>query len=170
MLDSFHVVTGRMCWLPREVSSAEVLLTSSLMRLEDWLSWPSWFNRSTCSSNSLSRVISVVCLYNIDDAVLWCGCSFITSSESFPEFCFLAFDFGDHQREWSETRFLLHSFLKEIEQFFHLHFCRFEHIDGKLTFLVALLCCSWLLMMLLKKFVTEGENRLWDPERRRFLM
>ena len=60
----------------------EIMLTSSLMRLEDWLSWPSSSKRSTCSSNSLSRVINVVCLFNIDDAVLWCVCCLIISSES----------------------------------------------------------------------------------------
>ena len=86
---------SRWCWI-RSLSSLgasvdcwdkslllEILLTSSLMRPEDWLSWLPLSNRSTCSSNSLSRVINVVCLIKIDDAVLWCGCCLITSSESF---------------------------------------------------------------------------------------
>ena len=86
---------SRWCWI-RSFSSLgagvdcrakfrplEIVLTSSLIRLEDRLSWQSSSNRSTCSSSSLRRVISSVRVFNIDDAVLWCGCCLITSSESF---------------------------------------------------------------------------------------
>ena len=61
----------------------QIMLTSSLMRLEDWLSWPSSSNRPNCSFSSLKQVNSVVCLFNFDDAVLWCGSCLINSSESF---------------------------------------------------------------------------------------
>ena len=182
---------SRWCWI-RSLSSLgadvdcwdkflllEIMLTSSLKRLEDWLSWPS-SKRSTCSSNSLSRVINVVCLFNIDEAVLWCGCCLITSSESFlssaswPLILLIIKD-NDRKLLFCSTVF------SEIEQFLHWHFCRFEPIDGKLTFSAVLLrhlggccfveadcwCCWWSSSLLKVKngFENRSDAKFWFEKR-----
>ena len=62
----------------RSVYPLEIKLTSSLIRWEDWLSWPSSSKRSTCNCSYLRRLISLICLLRIDVAVFWWGCCFIT--------------------------------------------------------------------------------------------
>ena len=53
-------------------SLLEIMLTSSLIRWEDWLSWPSSSKKSTCNCISLRRLINLICLLRIDVAVFWC--------------------------------------------------------------------------------------------------
>ena len=60
----------------------EIKLTSSLIRWEDWPSWPSLFKRSICNCSSLRRLISLVCLLRVDVAVFWWDCCFTTFCDS----------------------------------------------------------------------------------------
>ena len=64
-------------------SLLEIMLTSSLIRWEDWLSWPQSSKRSTCNCSSLRRLIILVCLLRIDVVVFWWGCCFITFCDIF---------------------------------------------------------------------------------------
>ena len=155
----------------------EIMLTSSLIRWEDWLSWPSSYKRSTCKCSSLRRLINLVCLMRIDVAVFWWSCCFITFCDIFlgPFSCALVRSISrDKDRKiffcWMVFSKRSSWFFMAISVALNILMANWHSAVVCLEILLLVVLC-WLFVAAVAvtfEFFIEGKKRLKEQERRKF--
>ena len=96
----------------------EIMLASSHIRPEDWLSWPSSSKRLNCNCILLRQLINSVCLLRIDVAVFWRGCCFITMCDSSLNSFSCALVHLISRDRYQKNFFSLDGFLQNSSRFF----------------------------------------------------